>query len=316
MSLKRTTWFDEEAGLSDFIRQGADLLARGVRRPWLTLACAVLFAAAVAAVLVFVDRGVAPRLVLRLVEADADPTTLPNPKRRLSNYVRDGIFTSKPLWELIRRYNLYPTLQKNDPRAAIDTFRSDIDVDVYQNYFVEERSASEAPRSARVAVSYRSRDRAVALAVTRDLGKLVVQHETLARREQAARAAREAESAMELLQSALERRTAEAAALRSEILQAETPNPERQVALVALLGTLATLEHDLDGATQRAASYELGAALEQGGVGLRFEIADEAELPSAATRARWVTLATMVTFTFGLPLAAVAVGAFSIRRRA
>ena len=119
-----------------------------------------------------------------------------------------------------------------------------------------------------------------------------------------------------MLSAALERRTAEAAALRSEILEAETPNPERQVALVALLGSLAPLERELDSATKRAASYELGAALEEGGVGLRFEIADEAKLPNAAARARWVTLATLATFTFGLPLAVMAVGAFSTRRRA
>ena len=314
--MKKASWFDDEPRLADFVRQVADLVVRGIRRPFLSLLCATLLAAGVAGVLVFAARGVAPRMVLRIVEGSGDPTTMPNPKRRLSHYVRDGIFTSKPLWELIRRYGLYPTLAKNDPRAAIDTFRSDIDVDVYQNYFVEERSANEKPRSARVAVSFRANDRATALAVTRDLAALVEKHETLARRGQAGRAAREAESARDFLRAAFERRTAEAAALRSEILEAETPSPERQVTLVALLGSLAALERDLDSATQRAASYELGEALEEGGVGLRFEIADEAELPSAAARARWVTLATLATFTFGLPLAVMAVGAFSTRRRA
>ncbi len=314
--MSKSSWFDAEPRLADFVREVADLLVRGVRRPFSTLAWAVLPPAIVAMVLVFFDRGVAPRLVLRIVEAAGDPSTMPNPKRRLSNYVRDGIFTSKPLWELIRRHHLYPTLAKNDPRAAVDTFRDDIEIDVYQNYFVEDRSATETPRSARVALSYRSRDRDTALAVTRELGALVAARETIARREQAERAVAEAEAARNVLRTALERRTAEAAALQSEIVQSEARNPERQVALIAMLGSLATLQRDLDSATQRAASYELGAALEEGGVGLRFEIADEGELPSAAARVRFVTFATVATFVFGLPLAAMAVGAFSIRRRA
>jgi hypothetical protein len=311
----KTTWLDEEAGVTDALRQTARLLVGGLRRPWISLAFALALALAVGGFLAFGKRTYDPRLVLRLVEG-AGATTTPNLKRRLADYVRDGIFTSQPLGELVRRHGLYPSLARNNPRAAIESFREDIHVEVYQNYFVEERSAGDAPRSARVAVSYRANDRETALAVTRDLGALIVSHEGVVRRAQAERAAREAEFARDTLQVALQRRTREIAEIQQEIVQGDAGVPERQVELVGMLGSLSPLERELDEATRRAASYELGAALEQGGVGLRFEIADDASLPSGAARTRWAALAAVGSFVLGLPLAALAVGAFSPGRRA
>ena len=40
----KTTWFDEEPRFGDFIRQTAELIVRGIRRPWLTLFVALLAA--------------------------------------------------------------------------------------------------------------------------------------------------------------------------------------------------------------------------------------------------------------------------------
>ena len=311
----KTTWLDEETRMIDALRQTAELLVRGIRRPLLTLALALAFAASIGLFFAFGKHTYAPRLVLRLVEGDGAATT-PNLKRRLADYVRDGIFTSQPLAELVRRYGLYPALARNNPRAAIEAFREDIHVDVYQNYFVEERSAGDAPRSARVALSYRGSDRETALAVTRALGALVISREGVARRAQAERAAKEAELARDALRVALSRRTREIAEKHREMVEVDAGTPERQVELVGLLGSVAPLERDLDEATKRAASYELGAALEQGGVGLRFEVADDPSLPSGDERTRWATAAALGSFVFGLPLVALAVGAFSVRRRA
>jgi hypothetical protein len=313
---KKTTWFDDEPRAVDFVRQAADLFVRGVRRPWLTLLVALIAASAVGAALAFRQHTHAPRLVLRLVEGSGDPSTTPNLKRRLGDYVREGILTSEPLLAIIRRHGLYPNLARSNPRAAIDSFREDIKVEVYQNYFVEAREPGSAPRSARVAVSYRTPDRLKALAVTRDLGAIVVEHETRRRREQAMRAMSEADRARDLLQVALQHRTEEIALKEQEVASSERPEPARQIELVGLLASLPVLEHDLDAATRRAASFELGAALEQAGVGLRFETANEAVLRSEAEARRFAWIAAIASFAFGLPLSATAVGAFSARRRA
>jgi hypothetical protein len=255
-------------------------------------------------------------LVLRLVEGSGDPSTMPHLKRRLGEYVREGVLTSEPLLRVIRRHDLYPNLARKNPRGALESFRQDIHVEVYQNYFVEAREPGGAPRSARVAVSYRTFDRKKALAVTRDLGAIIVEHETRLRREQAARAASDADRARDTLQVALQRRAEEVALKEREVALAEKPEPARQIELVGLLGSLAVLEHDLDTATSRAASYELGAARERAGVGLRFDVADEARLPSERAARNFIWIAAIASFVFGLPLSATAVGAFSHRRPA
>ncbi|HEX6276479.1 MAG TPA: hypothetical protein VFZ53_25735, partial [Polyangiaceae bacterium] len=189
----KTTWFDSEPRLVDFVRQGAELCVGGVRRPWHTLLVALAAAALVAAVLAFRDHAYAPRLLLRLEEGGGDAVAGgANIKRRLGAYVREGVFTSEPLLAIIRRHGLYPSLAAKNPRAALDSFREDIEVDVYQNYFVESREPGTTPRSARVAVSYHSPEREKALAVTRELGALIKERETRLRREQAERNAQEA----------------------------------------------------------------------------------------------------------------------------
>jgi len=313
--VRTRSWFDDEARLVDFVRQGTDLLVRGARRPFVTFLCALVVAGGLFALLVFGKRTHAPRLVFRVLEAHGDPSAMPNPKRRLATYVRDGIFTSQPLLEMMRRHGLYPTLAKNNPRAALETFRGDITVEAYQNYFVEERSAHDAPRSARVVVGYRCEDRETALAVTRELGELVVRRETLARREQAEQAAREAGFTRDYLHAALQRRTEMIAEKQEQMEMSTAPDPERQIELVGLIGSLGTLERDLETATRRAASLELGASLEQAGVGLRFEVADEAGLPSDERRMRWVAFAAFATFVSALPFAALGIGAFAPGRK-
>ncbi len=314
--MSKPTWLDDEPRAGDFVRQTADLLSGGFRRPFLTLALSALFVAVVAAVLVFGKRVYAPHVLLRIVEGDGDPSAQPRPHRQLGEYVRDAVFTSEPLLELIRKHGLYPSLVKRNPRAALESFREDIDIEVYRNYFVEERAPGSAPRTARVAVGYSSSDRAVALDVTRELAALIERHEARVRRAQAERARGRAERARATLQGALQRRSEQVAAKRSEIILARAPDPELQVELVNLLGSLESLELALDGATHRAATFELGAALEQGGVGLHFEVADDASLPSDAERSQFVRVSTLASFLFGLPLIAAGVGALAPRRPA
>jgi len=90
--------------------------------------------------------------------------------------------------------------------------------------------------------------------------------------------------------------------------------PDRFVALIGKLGSLAKLEVEQDERERREASVSLGAALELQGVGMRFEVVNDASLPTetGAKMARAFVAGT--AFALGLPLIAVAVGAFSWRR--
>jgi hypothetical protein len=303
-------WLREEPGFGLMPRQMVALFRRGMRRPlWVVCACALVAVALVGSVSL-ARRTYEPRVVLRVVEADRDPSSMPELKRKLAEYVRDGVFTAEPLLEIAHRYGLYPDV--HDRHAVLDAFRRDIDVDVYQNYFVEQRSTGEAPRSARVAVSYRAGDRAKALAVTRDLGALVVARVTATREEQAQRAAAIAESAAATLNQAIGERYREAAELRAKL--DKSPEPELQVKLVSVLGSLPSLERQADSAEKRAAALDLGMAYEAHGVGLRFDVAEDASVPIWDRNSSLRVIGAACVFVLGLPLVVLGVGAASLTR--
>jgi hypothetical protein len=307
-------WLERDPRWGMLPGQAFEFLRRGVRRPLALLlgsfALTVLLAAAVA----MAKRGYAPRLVLRVVEANRDPAAMPELKRKLAEYVREGVFTSQPLFELIKRHHLYPKLAASDRHAALEAFRRDIKVDVYHNYFVEQRSEHQQPRSARVAISYRAADRRTAVDVTRDLGALVVARESALRREQALNAAKAAGHAEATLKAALAEREQEAALKQAQLSASPTPDPALQVELISLLGSIASVERQADVAGKRAATLELGARYEQRGMGLSFEVADDAGIGVSSRSIRARMVASVLAYLFALPLMVMAVGAFVPKR--
>lgn len=313
-SVMTTNWLAEEVGVSTTLRQALDLARRGVRHPWLALTLTLVLSSACVATLIVARGYYRPRFVLRVVEADQDPHNMPRPKRQLREYVTGGIFTSQPLLTVIRTYGLYPELMEENPRAAVDEFRKDISVDVYQNYFVEDRAPGDPPRSVRVAVSYRAANRAIAQAVTRDLGNMIVEREHAIRRMLANRAARNAELARETLKDALEQRSREVLTKRHQVETSMEPNPRLQVELVGAIGSLEILERQVQAAERHSASLDLGAAREQRGIGLSFQVVDDATLPSDARRHTIELWAAGVTLLLGFPFIVLAVGAFESRR--
>ena len=307
-------WLAEEVGLAASGGQCVTLWRLALRRPWLTVSLSLLLTLAVGLGVAFGRRYYAPGFVLRVVETKAPRAGSPPMKRQLAEYVRQAVFTSQPLLALMRRHGLYPSLLRKNERAALESFREDIQLEVYQNYFVEDRRAGSAPRSARLSVSYRDRDPARALAVTRDLGALIVSREQAARRDQAEIAASRAAQARNLLVSAYTRRSADVVTKQAELQGTPGASPELQVELVSLLGSLGSLERQLEKAERRASTLELNAAFEQQGIGLSFQVVDDGSLPGRAARIRAAFLAGAVTFCVGLPLIALGVGAFAPRR--
>jgi hypothetical protein len=308
-------WLAEEVGARTTLRQTFQLVRRGLHHPWWALAITVLLTSGCIATLIAVKDYYRPRLLLRVIEADQDPHSMPRPKRQLRAYVSEGIFTSHLLLDVIRRHDLYPKLMQESPPAAVAEFRKDIAVDVYQNYFVEDRAPGDPPRSVRVAISYRSTDGDLAQAVTRDLGSLVVQRELEMRRMLAITAARNAAVAHETLKRTLAERSKEVLAKQHQVEQSREPNPQLQVELVGSIGSLAALERQVQAAERHSASLDLGAALEQHGMGLSFQIVEDAPLPSHARRRDAELLAGAVTLVVGFPFVVLAIGAFAPAKR-
>jgi hypothetical protein len=305
------SWLDDERSFALLPRQAFWLLRRGARRPLAVVLGALASAALVLLALLVERRSYEPRIVLRVTEANADPGSTPELKRRLAEYVREGALTSAPLLELVHRFGLYPKL---DPQAAVQAFRRDIDVDVYQNYFVEPRSEGDTPRSARVAVSYRGKDRETAIAVTSELGAIVVARVRATREEQAARAATAARRNSEQLENSLVERYGDIASARRRL--AQTWAPKDQVALVSLTGSLPALEQRVTAAERRAGALALGAAYEAHGVGLTFDVADEPSVPVSDPRLPLHVLAAVAAFLCGLPLVVIGAGAGLFSREA
>jgi hypothetical protein len=308
--MNRQPWLSSEIGAGMALRQSIELCRAGFQRAWLTLLVTFGLGLAVTAVSAFVQRDYAPRFVLRVVEADRSRNSAPPLKRQLAEYVRQGIFTSEPLFEVMRRHGLYASLMRRSSRTALDSFKEDITVEVYQNYFVQQRTAGDVPRSARLTVSFRAKDPNLALAVTRDLGALIVRHELATRRDQALAAATSAASARDTLVSVLERRSAEVMTKQREIGKTAAPDPRLQVELVSLLGSLGAIERQVDAAEGRAATSDVRAALERRGIGLYFQVVDDGSLPGRAGQLEAELSAGGTTFLLGLPLIAMAVGAF------
>lgn len=303
---------EPEAGWSQAGKQLAQLYRRARAYPLRVLVTALLFSAAVVGFQVIKEHAFHPRFVMRVVEADRDAQTAPRMKRQLREYVMGAVFSNGALQKLLAKHGLYPSLARKNPQAALESFREDIEVEVYRNYFVEDRSAQGAPRSARIAVSYRSENRDLALAVTRDLGDLVVSHEHAARRGQANNAADRARSE---LARARARYIAHKRSMHEKVLLPGDSPDEQGLARVQLTGmvrTLEVLERDLEIAEHRSATLDLGKGIEDHELGLLFQTVDRGEIPRSAEREpRDLVLLGALTFIFGLPLAAMAVGAFS-----
>lgn len=313
--MSRQPWLTSELGVLGALRQSIELCRRGFARVGLTLMLACIVTGLVVGALLLRARTYGPRFALRVVEAQQQTDEVTPLKRQLREYVRQAVFTSEPLLELMRRHGLYARLAEKNVRAALESFREDIEIDVYQNYFVEERTAGSSPRSARLTVSFRDKDPQRALAVTRDLGKLIVEQQRAFRREQALARASAAERARDTLVDALRQRSAEVVSKEVALERSAAPNPRLQVELVGLLGSLPALERQVDSADRRAASLGLEATLERHGMGMSFEVVDEGSLPARGGRVRALLVTGLTTFFVSLPLIATAVGAFATSRR-
>src|SRR5260370_42577066 len=124
-------------------------------------------------------------------------------RRDLGESVGRGVSTGEPLLDVMSRHGLYASLARKNSRAALESFREDIDVEVRQNYFIGERAVRAAPRSARLIVSYHNADPEVAVSVTRELGELAVKREQDARKSETSRTADLAKEQVEEARQAL-----------------------------------------------------------------------------------------------------------------
>lgn len=317
MNTPATSWADQEPNFWAGVHETVRLFARALRRPLLVFGLSLGLAGMMAGYVLVKKFMHAPRFVIRAVETDYNVATAPRPKRKLRDHVHGAVFTHTRLLEIIKRHGLYPSLTRKNPRAAVESFREDIEVEVYRNYFVVERSAHEPPRSARISIRYRAEDPKQALAVTRDLGQLVIESENSAGRSrvEATRgiAASEAQKAQE---DVLGLRQQLAATTRRWSSAAGEEQARSAVAMMELNAQLQNAVRRAEEAERRKVQVDLSAALEQQNIGIRFEVVDDgAVADNTARRHALAWVYALTTFLFGWPLVALAVGAFDSKLR-
>ena len=314
MSTPESSWMAREPGMPEACAELARLGRRALGLPRRILIGSVLLALLVVGFVVLKGHRFSPRYLLRAVENDRVGTDTPHGKRALRDHVLHNTFSNGRLLEIIKRHGLYPALARKDPNAAVTSFREDIEVEVYRNYFVEERSSDEPPRSARIAVRYRSEDRALALAVTRELGTLIVEHEALARQAQAQAAVRQASGALERLRNEFQSRQKR---MMERLLALESQrNPAAVLELVGLGDELEAIDGRLGALETSQAALEVGAAFEQRRIGLRFEVIEQGSIPGAeGVDAEDAVGLGLLTFVFGLPFVGLGVAAFDTKLR-
>lgn len=188
-------WIEQEPPLRPALgRLLARLLRRGAVTWWMWIPVAVLIAFG-SLVLKNRHRVFEATVVLRVTEGTVRVAGAELGAGALRAQVEDLAFTNPNMVGLLRRHVVdFPDVT-TDPVGTVTDLRRDIDVVITDNDFVEERAADDPPRSAGIALSFRSPNPELSLAVVRDLAELVVrsalnqQKQAVEREEEAAAAA-------------------------------------------------------------------------------------------------------------------------------
>jgi hypothetical protein len=309
------TWVDDEPGLGGVGRE----LKRLGRRAWLrgvrTVGLALLVTAAVVGKRAQKERVFTSRVVFRVSEGDIDVGAAPRPARELRAYVLNVAFSTGKLLDLIRRDGLYRRELKRDPQMAVEAMRDDIDVEVWRNYFVDNRSEGGSGRSARIAVEYTAKDRELALEVARALGALIIEDQEETRAAETQAASERAAFAREEARQNLWKRHTEI--FTKQLIAGRAPPAERAALLIeiaSLTRSIELLEIRLHDAERKKAAIDLRAAVEKQQLGLSFELIDPGRPAQLGiSRPRELGQLGVIVFLLVLPLCIIAVGAFDPR---
>ena len=304
-------WELAEPGLGTVVADARRALRRGWARPIWVLGLSVLMTAATVGWTARRDRLYSTTVVLRVTEADLEAGSAPRTVKNLRDYVSESVFTGHALRGVMNAWDLYPAQRRLDEQLALDAMREDISVEVWRNYFLEDRYETEPGRTARVSISYRSAQPERAYHVAHELARLVT--ETEAERRAAQATARRDEVA-----AALARAREEIVSRRAEIVGLELERDRgrgeerarRDLELRDLAGSLEELDRRAREAADALASFEVRLGMERRAIGLVFEVADPGRVARAGpSTPAYLAMVGAVLFLVALPLAALWIGA-------
>ncbi len=296
---------EREPGLRDAGREAARLIRRARAQPLRVLSVTLLLTLVVVGRSALRPPVYPAEVVLRVTESLDGTMVGPKPIGRLREHVVDAVFTAPRLVPILREHSIDPKWLDRDENFAVQSFKEDIDVVTYRNFFLEDRYYGDPARSARIVVGYANKDPVLALTVARELADLVIEQESAGRTEQVEVAIVSAGQSSEQAREDVDRRVEALAAARGRSgVEAKRLEDDLEAAKVRL------------GSTQRfAASLDLSLASEKQRLGVRFDVVDAGV--AARPRPAWVSLLVLglAAFAGALPVVAIGFGAFDRRIR-
>ena len=314
-------WYAAEEDVHSWRRELLRLKRRARARLPLTLVCSVVVTAAAVWFISGRNPPAESRVLIRVTESQLLRQDSPLTTGDLSAYLYDAAFTNQNLMTIIEKHDLYPLARARGDSVAVETMKWYTDIDVYRNYFLIARAYNDPVRSVRVAIKFQHDDPEISIAVTRDLAQLVIDTESNRRSGESGKLAELAGAALDRASETFERRRFDLADRQRALAEAKKRGDEDRVA--SLQVEIQRLGKEINVNTQSVRHAreskrraDLQYAMDQGGVGLIFQIVDERPPPpppdprAMAIRTAMLALAC---FLLVLPLCAVGIGAFDQR---
>jgi hypothetical protein len=232
-------------------------------------------------------------VVVRVTESKVSQAGSTLGRGNLRAYVNEIALTNARLLELMAKHaKAFPRV-KTDPVFAVQDFRENIKVEIAENDFVEERSSSDPPRSARLLITVNNGDPELTWQIAQELADLVA-GSTIAVQRASLKA--DLQGAMDAAANAAR----EANAIEEQKIVG--PNIQLDMARQRLLA-----------AQQKVQDVTLALrALEQQ-QGVRFEISERGKVPRRVNRAEVGTKAFVTWLLLGLVGGWMLAGAFDPR---
>lgn len=303
-------WLEAEPRLAAAARE---LAVRGVRRPWRVVFLAIGVVFLVVGFRVTRKPTYIAALTLQMDESTLqDPRALPSPPSRIREHVLKVALSRERLLALMERHDLSARLRKQNPIAALTSFREDLRLEVVRNYFLFDRGTAGQPRSAQVVLSYSGGNRDKVREIVHELGQIILQTQAESRALRLAQARDVSAAQARRAREELHRLDAQRASLLAG-------GPER--ALLAGDGDLLSVQREasrlaarVDLLERSASDLDMARDAERLNLGLTFRVVDEVVLTERRRLgAATVVVASVVLFSILAPITLLVVGAFDRR---
>jgi hypothetical protein len=307
------TWISDEPRFSSMARL---VFRRAARRPVRVLLVTALITAAVVGSWARRTPTYLATLDLRLVEGDVvDPLRTPRPPRALLEYIYLVALSRSRVERIMKEHQWSSAWLATDPVMAIDQFRfEDIVVEVSQNFFLYDRRARDAPRSATVSIRLRGTDPQKTRAVLREIGEEIRDEQEAYRTMRLEQAQKALDGQLTAARERLRLLQGRIARLESAVRARERTDGVGWPEIVALTNEVPSAIRQVLALERRASETRFNAAAERAKLGLSFELFDEslvAEPPVLSVRQ--LALRGAGVFAIALLLVIVVLGAFDDR---